>query len=261
MADAPRSSFIPKQITGTTPVTVRRKRVFSVVSFITGVLLVGSILAAGGVFLYRSYLERGLAEQRDALNAEYRKFDESEIASVKTFDRRLRLAEYLLAQHTSPSSLFDALEVNTKSSVQYTKFSYERRPSGGITLGITGVTDEFEKVSLQWMAYLRDEVLADATLTRLVLGEEELPEEFEEGVPALTDSQVAFELRANFDVSQIPYTAPSGGPLPRSPFESGSADVGAATSTPDAEAEELSVEEQTGGGGATAPGGVGASDI
>lgn len=212
MAEAPRSSFIPKQISGTTPVTVRRKRVFSVMNFISGVFLIGAILAAGGVFFYNSYLERTLALQRDALNEEYRKFDEGEIASVKAFDQQLKLAGHLLDRHASPSSLLDALEVNTKASVQYTSFDYERRPSGGITLNITGTTDEFGKLSLQWMAYLRDQVLADATLTQIGLEDQAVASD---NVLSSPQKQVRFALLANFDASDIAYTPPSGGTTSR----------------------------------------------
>jgi len=203
MANAPRSSFIPRQVAGVTPKTIRQKRVFNIFGFFSVTLLLLSIVAAGGTFLYKNYLERQLAAEKDALQAEYDKFDEAELVSVRTFDTRLDLVAQLLENHVAPSKIFDALEAGTKQSVQYTTFSYERRPSGDITLDIMGITDEFSKVSLQWMEYLRGTLFADAVLTRVAQGVVDGAGELSE-VPVF-EKRINFNLIANIPASSIYY--------------------------------------------------------
>lgn len=203
MADAPRSSFIPKQISGTTPKTIQRKRVFSVVNFVSAAILILTFVGAGAAFLYQTLLERQLSTQQEALNEEYRKFNESEIAEVKAFDQKLRLAKYLLENHASPHAILDALEANTKESIQYTNLFYNRRPSGGITLNISGATDEFGKIALQRIANEQNSILANAVVTYIGLNLNE--EVNSEGTASA--QPVNFLLLANLDVSHIPYVA------------------------------------------------------
>jgi len=198
MDSTPRSSFIPKQTVGAAPKQIRRKRVFSVFGVLGIVMLVISVIGAGGIYALTQYEEGKLADQKSALATEYAKFDESKIARVQAVSEQLEVAQYLLDNHTSPSKIFDALEKNTKESVQYKTFSYERRPSGGVTLNITGVTSEFEKVSLQWTQYLEDMVLADVTMTKIGIDEGDATE-------VGPGQQVSFALTADIDTKNIPY--------------------------------------------------------
>ena len=202
MDNVPRSSFIPKQATSATPKQTKRKQVFSVFGVLGIVLLIGSVVSAGGVFAYTKYLENELASQKSALAIESQKFSDVDMVTVRNADAQLEKARELLDEHTSPSKIFEALEKNTKESVQYKTFSYERRPSGDVTLNITGVTNEFGKVSLQWTQYLEDVILADVVMTQIGLGEDS-PE-------ADPNTLVNFSLTANIDAVNIPYVPVAG---------------------------------------------------
>jgi hypothetical protein len=214
MANAPRSSFIPRQVTGITPQSIRRKRVFSIFGFLSVVLLLASLLASGALFAYERYISGQLDSEKAALAAEYAKFDESDIASVRSFDSRLQVVKTLLDSHLAVSKIFDALEANTKESVQYSAFSYQRRPSGNATLSITGVTDDFSKISLQWAAYLKNTMLANAILTKIALGSVSDDSTVQggaqaassDGTPAAAVPQVGFSLVANLSASDLAYS-------------------------------------------------------
>lgn len=202
MPNTPRSSFIPKQVTSTTPSRVQKRRVFSIVNIFATIFLAVSVALAGGVFFYKSYLGKDLENSKAALSAERGKFSEEDIAKVQNFDRQVRTAETLLSNHISPSIIFDALEKTTKESVQYTSFALERRPSGGVTVTLAGVTDEFAKVAFQSEEFMDDDILLNSELTQIALGSAD-----GEGESAGTENKtVTFGIVSNILSDQLSFT-------------------------------------------------------
>lgn len=200
MANAPRSSFIPKQVTNAAPKKVRHTRVFSIFAFIAGTLLFISLLLSGGIYVYKGIEQSKLERERAALASERERFDEQDIAEVRSFNRRIELAETLLDGHISPSKIFDALEMSTKQSVQYTSFIYARRPSGDVSLDLTGVTDDFAKVALQAMQNSEDFILKGAAVTEVGVSSQA----FEDDAPIATGvKQVNFQILANVPASKL----------------------------------------------------------
>lgn len=206
MASTPRSSFIPKQVTSSAiPQKVRRTRVFSIVGFFTSLILLVSILTAGGVFFYKDFVvERDLEAIKARLESERAEFNDEKLRGIKNFDLKIELAKSILNEHIAPSRVFDALEARTKQSVQYTSFNYTKRPSGNVTVELSGVTDEFAKVALQSMQYQEDLVLENAYMTSVGLGTHTATPE--EANPGLVTKQISFSLVANVLGSDIAYT-------------------------------------------------------
>ena len=64
MPNNPRSSFIPKQSSGMIPSAVRRRRKFNVFSFLASVFMLVSLALAGGVYLYKGYVESHLEREK-----------------------------------------------------------------------------------------------------------------------------------------------------------------------------------------------------
>lgn len=199
MDTVPRSSFIPKQASRSSQAKTQATRTVSILGIVSSVLFFGSLIAGAGLFGYTFLQKQQLETAQTDLAGEYSKFNDTEIKAVRAADEQLRAAHYLLTHHTSPSKIFDALEANTKQSVQYQSFTYEQDKTGDVTLNISGVTTEFAKVSLQWTRYLQDVVLADVAVTRVGLGSDE-----GEG-GGLPGQQVNFELSANIDAANIAY--------------------------------------------------------
>lgn len=206
MASTPRSSFIPKQVTSSAiPQKVRRTRVFSIVGFFASLILFAAVLASGGVFFYKNFIvERDLEAMKVQLESERTKFNDGELRDIKNFDLKIELAKSILDEHIAPSRVFDALEARTKQSVQYTSFTYTKRPSGNVTVELSGVTDEFAKVALQSMQYQEDLVLSNAYMTSVGLGTHTATPE--EANPGLVTKQISFTLVANVEGSDIAYT-------------------------------------------------------
>ena len=211
MANAPRSSFIPKQVTTSAiPKKIRHTRVFSILGFISAALLLVSLLLSAGIFVLKDLEQRKLTERQDTLTAERGKFNEADIAEVRNFNARIELARTLLDAHVAPSKIFDTLEINTKQSVQYTSLEYVRRPSGDISLDLIGVTDDFAKVALQSMQYSEDFILKDMMVTEVGLSLGGI----EEGQVSGGTKTVNFKIASNVDASKLLFESESTGSAP-----------------------------------------------
>lgn len=211
MDKVPRSSFIPKQVVGVTPKTIRRKRVFNVFGTLSVIFLLAAIIAAGGAFGYRLYLESRLESQKKLLEEQEKRFDASQITEIRNFDRRLDAVSYLLDNHGAPSKVFAALESVTERNVQYTSFNFEQRASGDVTLDINGITSDFDKVALQLSSYFAENLFADVVITKV--GQQTLEGDEEEEVVS-QDDVVGFHLLANISAANIAYTGERGSLLP-----------------------------------------------
>lgn len=196
MAETPRSSFIPKQTQSAVPSSVRKKKRFHVFGFISSVILIGSLVLAGGAFFYKDYAHTQLEAEKANLSAEKEKFNESEIAEVRSFERRLMAVRFLLENHISPSKIFDALELSTMRNIQFTSFALDQRPSQDVTLAIQGGTEEFKTAALQALEFAKNPLLKDAVFTDLGTSGATL-EEIESGQGTLLDSGY----RVNFSVT------------------------------------------------------------
>ena len=203
MADAPRSSFIPKQVAqSATPGRVKKRRVFNNISFFGSLFLGISLVLAVGTFAYKYYINSTLGSAQEMLATERERFSEADFNTVYALNRHLDAAKYLLDRHSAPSKIFAALEESTKASVQYTDFDLRRMISGDITISLDGATDAFAKIVLQNLQFVEDDILQNAAVTGVTLAADA-----EEG-EVIAGGEVIFKVSTNVPVSDIGYTAP-----------------------------------------------------
>ncbi|MBX2866379.1 hypothetical protein KTR10_00230 [Candidatus Kaiserbacteria bacterium] len=208
MADAPRSSFIPKQVAqSATPGRVKKRRVFNNISFFGSLFLGVTLLLAVGTFAYKYYIGTTLTAAQETLATERGRFSEADFAVVYALNRHLDAARYLLDRHSAPSKIFGALEESTKVSVQYTDFELRRMASGDLTITLDGATDTFGKIVLQNLQYVEQDILRNATVTGVSFAADS-----EEEQEVLTDSEVIFKVSTSLPVSDVGYTAPEFAP-------------------------------------------------
>lgn len=161
MGKTPRTSFIPKQNTGSATGGGRRRRRLNLFSFFAVVVFLGTLTLSVGVFFYKQYSENQLGVNKQQLANSRSSFQQGDIESIRELDRRLRTAEELLDSHVAVSKIFDALEERTLSAVQLDGLRYERFESGNIQILTTGSAPRFNTVALQEFQF-GDEALFDA---------------------------------------------------------------------------------------------------
>lgn len=143
-----RTSFIPRVDTGVSRVSPFRSilSMLSVLLFI--VVLVGAAASVG----YQWLLTRTVEAKRQELNDTYDSFQPSTIRELKRWDARLTSVGGLLDNHIAPSTVFDALERATLSSVSLEDFTYNR-DGEDISITFSGEARSFSSVALQSQAY------------------------------------------------------------------------------------------------------------
>lgn len=153
MADPSSSSFIPKR--GPAP---KRKRidpsrrvyVFTLVSYI---LMFATLLATGGVYLYKGYIGEQKDKEVAALNAEFADFSEADMYEVVDFDSRLTQATDRVEKSVSLLSIFESLEQATINTVQLLDLNLEREEDEKFILTASIQTDSFDSTIFQRKTY------------------------------------------------------------------------------------------------------------
>lgn len=168
MSDPQGISFIPKQPTGGS-VRKRTVRKVYVLAYISFVLFLGTLVAAGGTFIYKLSVESTLEEQQNKLIEERDQFSPAQIESLRALDTRLEEAQGILDGHISVHRIFEVLEAVTVSTVQIVGFDIMRTDSGSVELIISGLTKEgFEALLFQKEISERDSIFNDAVYSEIV---------------------------------------------------------------------------------------------
>ena len=202
MAYIPGSSFIPKD-TNATPKVMQRKRTFHIFGFIASVMLVVSLLMAGGVFGYQIKLENDLEKvQKELAEAKTEDFS-VQMAEIAVFDQQLKTAKRLLDNHIAPSRIFAELEKMTTKTVHYKAFEYTYDPGYLAELSVLGGTDEITSVASQKIEFANQQLFTDFSIENISLS---LENDKEGSAPSRSDSPVSFGISGTLDTEPILYT-------------------------------------------------------
>lgn len=146
MENSFQTSFIPKKPVISDP--HRNKLPKSLFLILTLFLLIVTILASVGLYLYKNNLEKeretlslSLAEIRDS-------FEKDTIDELIMFDKRTELAKEILDNHIIFSPLFDLLGELTIPSIQYTNFKNEDTKNS-ISIEMKGIAKDYRSIALQ----------------------------------------------------------------------------------------------------------------
>jgi hypothetical protein len=206
MAYIPGSSFIPKD-TNATPKVLQRKRTFHVFGFAASTMLIVSLLAAIGVFLYEKYSDKQLEKARAELVKEQSLDLGSKMVEIAVFDRQLSLARQLLDNHIAPTRIFAELERMTKQSVQFTSFDYTYDPGYLAELDVKGGTNELTSVAVQKNEFSDQKLFSEFSVENigLVLEDTTDPKVVISVTPS-SDNRVDFSISGSINTKLIQYT-------------------------------------------------------
>lgn len=146
-----RSSFIPQAPISAPGAGGRRERKGGMDLFLllSLVLFFASIVLAAGVFLYVQYLTTAVESKRTQLQRAKEAFEPALIAELTRLDDRMKAADEVLSNHTSPSDIFALLQQLTLQTVAFSNFSFIAQ--NHLEMGITmqGVAQSVNSIALQ----------------------------------------------------------------------------------------------------------------
>ena len=143
------TSFIPKKPLAEERVVAPRHT--SIFSFLATLIFFGSLASAGAIYFYQANLLKTNTDKSTQITAARNSFQPTLIKTLEKLDRRITDAKSLLGNHIMVSPVFEALQVNTLKSIQFTKFSYTTPvdPSAPITIHMSGKARDYGSIALQ----------------------------------------------------------------------------------------------------------------
>jgi hypothetical protein len=206
------TSFIPNRPTQGNLKNRGVRKVY-ILTYISYVVFFGTLLAVGGVFAYKFTLNAQLTRQQQLLADERSRFKQADIESVKELERRINTSKERMDKHLSVLSVFESFEKAAVQSLRFASLTYARKTDEGPEVTITGDSDTFNSVLFQRDVLLANPVLANATVSGVVLGT--VSPEDEEGKSKKSDEKktISFSIKDKIDTSLIPY-------VPRIPVSS-----------------------------------------
>ncbi len=144
------TSFIPKR--SLSEETPTRTSSVSIYLFISVVFLLASLAGAGLVTFYKSSLTKQVAQMRDDLKKAEGAFEGDFIQDLQTIDRRIIASNEVLSNHIAVTPIFEALQIATLKSIQFTKFSYDITGTGAgakIAVQMSGRAPSYKAIALE----------------------------------------------------------------------------------------------------------------
>ena len=144
------SSFIPKQPVNEPVRTSSGSNIFFLISFL---ILIVSLVGAGGVYLWDKQLDANIVSMNNNLNQARNSFDQNTIKEFAHLNDKINAADFLLKQHVAPSVLFGVIGDATLKNVRFTNFKYTNAGGDKISISMSGEAVSYEAVALQSSAF------------------------------------------------------------------------------------------------------------
>lgn len=169
------TSFIPKRpVEQAETSTSHGGKTIGLLSFLTGIVVVGTMLAFAGVYFYeqrletqKKDLESSIATARDGIGTDF-------VADMKRLDARINGVEDLIKSHVVVTPLFKDLEAHTLRSVQYKDFSYtyvfdQKTNTAQVKVDLSGVARSYAAIALQSDAFSESTLIKNPVFSNLTL--------------------------------------------------------------------------------------------
>lgn len=191
MAEQFQTSFIPKKSFDVGP--TKPVRGTGIIFTIAILLVIASLLAAGGTFAYERFLEGSIVRKKEELQKARAAFEPELIRELSHLDTKLKTAEELLSTHLAISGIFDLLEETTLETVRFTNFGYSIEATG-VRISLSGIARSFTSVALQSDEFTKSRFIREPVFSGFSLDDRG---DVEFNVTALIDpAVVSYEGRA-----------------------------------------------------------------
>lgn len=166
------TSFIPKKTIE--PQKTRMRTSPGILNTVSFVLLVVSVVMAGGVYLYRDNLSKRVDEMRTSLNRARNIFEPTLLADLQVLDRRIDAATEILQGHLAVSPIFKVLQDITLPTVRYIDFTYEIDAVNPnvVHVMMTGEAVSYDVITLQSDLFSQNRFIRNPIFSNFALDQE-----------------------------------------------------------------------------------------
>lgn len=142
------TSFIPKKPVLSDNRNFRSKSSFDILSFVATLVIIFTILAIVGLYLYKAYMSKQVLSKVKSLELIRESLEEKTLLELQTFNKRLNSSKNLLAKHIVVSPLFELLNVLTLPNVQFDTFTSVLSDKG-LAVSMSGLAKDYRTIAVQ----------------------------------------------------------------------------------------------------------------
>lgn len=161
-------SFIPKApLTDTS--RVQNKKSSGVFNFIVAIIILGTLVSYGFVFLQTKKIEKVKNDYILRIEKARQEIGTSFVTEMVTLQKKITTARTLLQNHITVSPIFYALQETTVQRVQYTDFSYTRDSTelggGMVVVKMTGIAPDYKTIALQINSFANNTLIKEPVIS------------------------------------------------------------------------------------------------
>ncbi|HTH93298.1 MAG TPA: hypothetical protein VL576_02360 [Candidatus Paceibacterota bacterium] len=171
------TSFIPKRPVSTDPVassSAHHRGSMGLLSVITIVIVLGTIVAFGGVYLYQQTLVSQKAHLQQQITTAQNGLGTTFVSDMQRLSNRIGSVKTLIDNHVVVSPIFAALQATTLQTVQYRTFTYQFTTDPGtnaklVQVEITGIAKDYNTLALQSDAFAQSTLIKNPVFSNLTV--------------------------------------------------------------------------------------------
>jgi hypothetical protein len=148
MENSFQTSFIPKKPIVANSSVSNTSNNTSITMVVSIFIMVVMLVASGGLYLYKNYLQNNKAVLSGNLKKIKDSFDNNTIVNLALYDKTSSVAKQILENHIVLSPLFQLINELTLSSIQYTKFEH-KVTNGVFSVSMSGIARDYKSIALQ----------------------------------------------------------------------------------------------------------------
>lgn len=163
------SSFIPRDAgeVKLTPPRISGAGFSDLVLLLSIVMFVASAALAGGVFLYKQYLQTATQAKIQQLQRDKATFDPSLIQQFTRLDDRMHAGSAILSGHISPTAFFDALSQATLTTIVFKSLNFDGADSQHLSAKLSGVAQSVNSIALQAQVFSKNGTIVNPIFSNI----------------------------------------------------------------------------------------------
>ncbi len=146
-----------------------RRSSLSFLTFIAVIIFIISVIVSGGVYAWKTYLEKQKAQMELDLKKNKQAFEPQTIEEYVRLNNRFDAAKKLLEQHVAVSAVFDILQARTLSTVRFKDFKYAFQNDGSVAISMVGEAKTYNSVAYQSQVFSKERAFKGIVFSNLDL--------------------------------------------------------------------------------------------